>query len=185
MDFDLVKLAPSNSRNAGETGSLPDPCWDEPLGMMMSGRRSTTCSGVTIRSFADRPVDSSVKISVGFVKTATISFGQAMSQEEMRRATTEAEGVRSVPRHRVFAQSLSGRGAPSSGQASWRGLGHDRDLDGRPQLQRAGHIQPDLVLGIPPMHDGKVQDRGFAGGTEVVLVSDVVDVARPAGRDRL
>ena len=59
------------------------------------------------------------------------------------------QGVRSVPRHRVFAQSLSGRRAPSSGEASWRrpwsSINREQtDLDHLADLVINGEIGPTL-----------------------------------------
>ncbi len=48
----------------------------------------------------------------GFIKTATVSFGQAMPEAQMRRAQALAEILRSVSGGRFFARGLAGGGLP-------------------------------------------------------------------------
>ena len=49
------------------------------------------------------------------MKTATISFGQAMPEEEMRRATELASGMRPVPGDRIVAGGVAGSGISADG----------------------------------------------------------------------
>ena len=59
----------------------------------------------------------------GSIKTATVSFGQAMPEAAMRRAEELDGGVRSLPRHRVLAGGVAGGGFSADGEAQRRRAG--------------------------------------------------------------
>ena len=60
----------------------------------------------------------------GIVKTATISFGQAMPEAEMARAESGGRCLRSLFGGRLVVGGLSGGGFPAAGQAQWSRAGH-------------------------------------------------------------
>ena len=58
------------------------------------------------------------------VKTATISFGQAMPEDEMRRATELVAAMRPVPGDRILASGLARRRFSADGQELRRQARH-------------------------------------------------------------
>ena len=67
----------------------------------------------------------------GCIKTATVSFGQAMPEAAMRRAEALRDGLRSVHRHRFVAGGMAGRGISADRQAGRRPAG-----DSQPRAHR-------------------------------------------------
>ena len=92
------------------------------------------------------------------VKTATISFGQAMPEDAMRRATELAAALRPVPCDRLVAGGLAGRRVSADGQELRREAGHHQ--------QRAHRTGRHRRSGDPPRH------RGDAGAVRRQLMPD-------------
>ena len=70
----------------------------------------------------------------GYIKTATVSFGQSMPEAAMRRAQELTQVVRSVPRHRLFAGGLAGGGLSAGRQTQRRAARHHQS--GRDRVRR-------------------------------------------------
>ena len=60
----------------------------------------------------------------GYIKTATVSFGQAMPAEAMERAEELARNCRPFSRYRLVAGRVAGGGISSDGEASRRDARH-------------------------------------------------------------
>ena len=78
----------------------------------------------------------------GYVKTATISFGQAMPVDAMRRAEIETLRGRSVHRRRLLAGGLSGGRLSGTGETQWRDPGHHQPRADRSRPHRRSRAQP-------------------------------------------
>jgi NAD-dependent deacetylase len=94
----------------------------------------------------------------GVVKSATISFGQAMPEEEMERAAEARPRLRPVPRDRLHARRLSGRGPADCRQTQRREI---RDSKPRPDRTRP-HGRPGLERRNWP-HSGEGRGRKLTG----------------------
>ncbi len=72
----------------------------------------------------------------GIVKTATISFGQAMPERAMRRARQATLARRPLPRHRQFARRPPRRGFPRPRKAGRRQARHPEPRSHGPRRHR-------------------------------------------------
>ena len=72
----------------------------------------------------------------GYIKTATVSFGQAMPEAAMRRAEELTRFVRSLPRDRLLAGGLAGGGLSADGQAQRRAACHHQSRADRLRRHR-------------------------------------------------
>ena len=72
----------------------------------------------------------------GFIKTATISFGQAMPDAAMRRAQDLTEACRPPACDRLVARGLAGRRISPDGEAEWRTTRHHQSRADRLRCDR-------------------------------------------------
>ncbi len=74
----------------------------------------------------------------GYIKTATVSFGQAMPAEAMQRAEQLTPRLRSVSRHRLVAGGVAGGRISADGETQRRGPRHHQSRADR--VRRASPI---------------------------------------------
>ena len=83
------------------TATQPSPC----ASTAASATNWPGCAGAWTRPTAARPI---ARLAAAYIKTATVSFGQAMPDAAMRRAAGTDAVLRSVPGDRLVARGLAG-----------------------------------------------------------------------------